>query len=32
MRKVISMRKLDQGTLDEQEFLLDSYKEALGMK
>ena len=32
MRKVISLRKMDQVTLDEQEFLLDTYKEALGMK
>lgn len=31
MRKIISMRKLDQAKLDEQEFLLETYKEALGM-
>ena len=31
MRKIISMRKLDKAKLDEQEYLLDTYKEALGM-
>ncbi len=31
IRKIISMRKLDKAKLDEQEFLLDTYKEALGM-
>ncbi|MFT6220201.1 MAG: hypothetical protein ACJA02_000624 [Myxococcota bacterium] len=31
IRKIISMRKLDKVQLDEQEFLLDTYKEALGM-
>jgi uncharacterized protein (UPF0335 family) len=31
MRKIISMRKLDQAKLDEQEYLLETYKEALGM-
>lgn len=31
IRKIISMRKLNKPELDEQEFLLDSYKEALGM-
>ncbi len=31
IRKIISMRKLDKAKLDEQEFLLETYKEALGM-
>ena len=31
MRKIISMRKLDKAKLDEQEYLLETYKEALGM-
>lgn len=31
MRKIISMRKLDQAKLDEQEYLLETYKKALGM-
>ena len=31
MRKIISMRKIDKAKLDEQEFLLETYKEALGM-
>ncbi len=31
MRKIISLRKLDKAKLDEQEFLLETYKEALGM-
>jgi uncharacterized protein (UPF0335 family) len=31
IRKIISLRKLDKVQLDEQEFLLDTYKEALGM-
>jgi uncharacterized protein (UPF0335 family) len=31
IRKIISMRKLDKAKLDEQEYLLDTYKEALGM-
>jgi uncharacterized protein (UPF0335 family) len=31
MKKIISMRKLDQAKLDEQEYLLETYKEALGM-
>jgi uncharacterized protein (UPF0335 family) len=31
IRKIISMRKLEQSKLDEMEFLLDTYKEALGM-
>ncbi len=31
MRKIISMRKLDKIKLEEQEFLLETYKEALGM-
>lgn len=31
MRKIISMRKLDKSTLDQQEYLLETYKEALGM-
>tara|TARA_R110000851_G_C12918656_1_gene550046 strand:+ start:75 stop:320 length:246 start_codon:yes stop_codon:yes gene_type:complete len=32
IRDIIKMRKLDQAKLDEKEFLLDTYKEALGMK
>ena len=31
IKKIISMRKLDKVQLDEAEFLLDTYKEALGM-
>ena len=31
MRKIISMRKLDKAKLEEQEYLLETYKEALGM-
>jgi uncharacterized protein (UPF0335 family) len=31
IRKIISMRKLDKAKLDEQEYLLETYKEALGM-
>ena len=31
IRKIIAMRKLDKAKLDEMEFLLDTYKEALGM-
>ena len=31
IKKIIAMRKLDKAKLDEQEFLMDSYKEALGM-
>ena len=31
IRKILSMRKLDKVQLDEAEFLLDTYKEALGM-
>jgi len=31
IRKIISMRKLDKAKLEEQEFLLETYKEALGM-
>ena len=31
IRKIIAMRKLDQAKLDEMEYLLDTYKEALGM-
>jgi uncharacterized protein (UPF0335 family) len=32
IRKIIAMRKLSDPELDEQEALLDTYKEALGMK
>ena len=32
MRKIISLRKLDKTKLEEQEYLLDAYKDALGMK
>ncbi len=31
IRKIISMRKLDKAKLEEQEYLLETYKEALGM-
>jgi uncharacterized protein (UPF0335 family) len=31
IRKIISIRKMDKTKLDEQEFLLETYKEALGM-
>ena len=31
IRKIISIRKLDKAKLDEQEYLLETYKEALGM-
>lgn len=31
IRKIIAMRKLEPAKLDEQEYLLDTYKEALGM-
>ena len=31
MRKIITMRKLDKTKLEEQEYLLETYKEALGM-
>jgi len=32
MRKLISLRKMDNDDLQEQEYLLETYKEALGMK
>jgi uncharacterized protein (UPF0335 family) len=32
IRDIIKMRKLEQSKLDEMEYLLDTYKEALGMK
>lgn len=32
MRKIISLRKMDNEDLQEQEYLLQTYKEALGMK
>jgi uncharacterized protein (UPF0335 family) len=31
IRKIISLRKLDKAKLEEQEYLLETYKEALGM-
>ena len=31
MRRIVSLRKLDQGERDEQEALLDLYRRALGM-
>lgn len=31
MRQVIKIRKLDQGKLEEQEYLLEVYRRALGM-
>lgn len=31
MRKIVSLRKMDRGELQEQEYLLETYKEALGM-
>lgn len=31
MRKIIQLRKLDKSKLEEQEFLLETYMEALGM-
>jgi len=31
MRKIIAIRKLDKTKLEEQEYLLETYKEALGM-
>ena len=31
MRKIISLRKMDNAELQEQEYLLETYKEALGM-
>jgi len=31
MRKIIALRKLDKTKLEEQEYLLETYKEALGM-
>jgi uncharacterized protein (UPF0335 family) len=32
MRKIIQLRKIDKAKLEEQEFLLETYMEALGMK
>lgn len=32
IRKIISIRKKDQNKLEEEEFLIETYKEALGMK
>jgi uncharacterized protein (UPF0335 family) len=32
MRRLISLRKMDNDDLQEQEYLLETYKEALGMK
>lgn len=32
MRQIIRIRKMDKTKLDEQEYLLETYKEALGMK
>ena len=31
MRKIITLRKLDKAKLEEQEYLLETYKEAMGM-
>jgi uncharacterized protein (UPF0335 family) len=31
MRQIIRLRKMDKVKIDEQEYLLDTYKEALGM-
>ena len=31
MRKVIALRKMDKAKLEEQEYLLETYKEALGL-
>jgi len=32
IRQIIKIRKMDKTKLDEQEYLLETYKEALGMK
>ncbi len=32
MRQIVRIRKMDKTKLDEQEYLLETYKEALGMK
>jgi len=31
MKKIIALRKIDRGELQEMEYLLETYKEALGM-
>jgi len=31
MKKIIALRKIDKGELQEMEYLLETYKEALGM-